>query len=420
MSQVTYNNEKHDLKKVKYQNDTGSTVTIRGGWLAVYNADFGTATVSDENRAVRVEVNAVGNSEHFAGVIDQRYDGKVILDGGVLQMEIAVPTARGQLVEMWTDQNCTIGVTVLTLQPTSNIAGGIEEGVPIAVAQQTVDRSTTAGTVLARLQWPLQPLSSSGFVSARSRTTVQLPTAAIWDNVPVTSMVQNPFLGSVLSTDFTHGNEGMPTHKYISATYAAAADGLTETEQIYMGPAAVGELRFFTTTDHQKAGGQWNVPITISGGNPWGFEVRIKQSLISDTLQNYFVGLAISQVTLEDALTDAGAIIDGGAIGFQLKEADGNAIDFIFDESGQTQNEYDDNFFIPVADTYDTIGMYFNGTTIQNYLNGVASGTVVLSTIIDDADFPTAAIFFPSIYTSSANAADFTTTIDWMQVGQLA
>ena len=419
MSQVTYNNEKRDVKKVKLQNDSGSEITVRGGHLVVYNADNGTATVADETRAVRVEINATGKSEDFAGVIDARYDGKLIADGGVLQMEIAVPTSRGQLVEIFTDQNCTLGTTILTLQSASFIAGGIEEGVPIAIAAQTVDRSTTSGTVLARLQWPLKTSDVGGTVSARSRAVTALPTAALWEAVPIAELKVNPFFGSLLDTDFTHG-DGMPNSSYTSATYAAVAEGKTETEHIVLGPGVTGELRFFTTTDHQIAAGQWNVPITVSGGNPWAFEARIKQSLLTDTLANYFLGLGINLLTLEDALSDAGAITDGGALGFQLKEADGNAIDFIYDETSQTQNEHDDNYFVPVADTYNTVGMYFNGTTIQGYVDGVSLGTAISAVDIAAADFPTAAVLFPTFYLKAANAADFTVTLDWIRVAQVA
>ena len=415
MSQVTYKSEKVSKKRVMFENNTGSSVTVRGGWQVVYDQNQGTATDVDGERATRVQIND-GNAKNYAGALTEEHDGKIVADGGTRLMDIYVPTADGQKVPIWTDQNCTIDVTILTLQDNSHVAGGVIEGRPIARAMQTVDRSSTAGLVQALLQTNVEGAE----VSVRGRTAAQLPSALIWDNFDLSAArAGNAFAGSFFESDWTHGGD-MPDNVYVSATYAAAADGKTDTEKIYMGPGATGELRFFTLTDHQKVGGQWNVPITISGGNPWAFEVRIKQSLISDTLQNYVVGLGISLVTLEDALTDAGAIIDGGFLGFQLKEADGNALDFIYDESGQTQNEHDPNYFVPVADTYDVLGMYSNGTTIQGFLNGAALGTAISAVDIAAADFPTAAVFFPSIYASSANAADFTTTADWMRVFQPA
>ncbi|KKN72405.1 hypothetical protein LCGC14_0411180 [marine sediment metagenome] len=415
MSQVTYKSEKVSKKRVMFENNTGSSVTVRGGWQVVYDQNQGTATDVDGERATRVQIND-GNAKNYAGALTEEHDGKIVADGGTRLMDIYVPTADGQKVPIWTDQNCTIDVTILTLQDNSHVAGGVIEGRPIARAMQTVDRSSTAGLVQALLQTNVEGAE----VSVRSRATTELPTAAIWDNFDLSAAKDDEFSGSYLRTDFTHGAEGMPTHKYVSATYAATADGKTDTEQIYMGPGATGELRFITVTDHQKACAQWNVPITISGGNPWGFEVRIKQSLITNTLANYVVGLAISQITLEDALTDAGAPIDGGILGFALKEADGNAIGVIYDESGQTQNEHDAAFAVPAADTYNTFGLYHNGTTIAMYLDGVASGTAISAVDIAAADFPTAAIFFPSLWLSAANAADFTVTMDWIQVFQPA
>ncbi|KKN79139.1 hypothetical protein LCGC14_0343270 [marine sediment metagenome] len=423
MSQVTYNSEKHDLKKVKLQNDSGSTITVRGGHLVVYNANFGTAADSDEKRSVRVEVNASGNSEHFAGVIDTRYDGKLIEDGRFLQMEVAVPVARGQLVEIWTDQNCTLGATVLTLRPTSFVAGGIEDGVPIAVAQQTVDRSSTAGTVLARLQWPLQPLTTSGFVSTRSRAVTALPTAAIWDNIPVTAMLTNPFLGSALVTDFTHGSS-FPDNRFVDATYAATALGKTILEGIYGGVTAIGELKLFTSEDNGAAEAQWTCPIDIdTAGTKWAFEARFKVSNITTAKMSAFVGLALAQNLGGDFIADAGAVPTTGTsyVGYFTDDAATAALDLDYLLSGQTHVEHNAAIKTMVADTYFTVGMYYDGTDIQTYTDGVTDADPILGTgDMDDGNFPTGTFLVPTIALKGGHGDDAILTLDWFQVGQLA
>jgi len=418
-NQVTYDSEQTQKKSVRYI----GTDTLQEGNLLCYDANFagadatagktGDATVNNQLRATRVEKPAAGNLEHFAGAVATGFGGIV----GPANIDIFVPTARGQKIPIWTDQNCTIDVTVLTLQPGSYAAGGQTDGHRIGKALQTVDRSSTENTVQAILQAPV--IVNDEVLTASSRTTVQLPTVEIWRNFPLHEMRINPFLGSLLETDFRHG-DGIPANTFVDATYAALAAGKTITEAIRLGTVAIGELQFFTTTDDQAAEAQWDCPIVLSGGQPWAFEVRIKQSLITDTLADYFIGLSLGQNLVGDMhVTATGVLQAEGSLGFQLKQADGNAIDLVYDETGQTQNEHDDDFVVPAADTYNTFGLYFDGTTIQPYLDGVKSGSVIIATDISAADFPTAKVFVPTFSVRAANAADFIVTIDWLRVAQL-
>ena len=151
MSQVTYKSEKVSKKKVLFENNSGASLTLRGGWLVSYDQNQGTATAVDGERATRV-FRTSANAKNFAGALTPESDGKVVVDGTTKLVEIHVPTADGQKVEIWTDQNCTIDVTVLTLQDDRYVSGGVIEGRPIARAMQTVDRSSTAGLVQALLQ----------------------------------------------------------------------------------------------------------------------------------------------------------------------------------------------------------------------------------------------------------------------------
>jgi len=74
-----------------------------------------------------------------------------------------------------------------------------------------------------------------------------------------------------------------------------------------------------------------------------------------------------------------------------------------------------------VADTYFTVGLYYNGTTIQGYLNGVATGTAISADDIAAADFPSADILVPTLcMKEGTGAADVTVTLDWIRVAQLA
>lgn len=133
--------EKQHLKKVYY---TGSD-TLKAGYLVCYDRDYGTAANVDLARASYVEKPSATNLKWFAGVVSSKSDGKT----GPCDIEIVEPT--GAMAKVFTDQNCTLGTTLLTLQAGSYYAGGVGEGPIIGIAYQTVDRSSTAGPVEAQL-----------------------------------------------------------------------------------------------------------------------------------------------------------------------------------------------------------------------------------------------------------------------------
>ena len=249
--------------------------------------------------------------------------------------------------------------------------------------------------------------------SARSRAATALPTAAIWGNFNLVEMRRNPFAGSLLECDFTHG-ENEP-----SAQFADAASLIN----VFPGTAGEGILTLFTTTDNQAAEVQWpSCPITSSGGVAWALEARLKTSQIANTEAGFFLGLMAGDTALAgDLIADDATLADVGAIGFQSKEADGDIVDLVYDKNGQTQNEHDDDYHTLVADTYFTVGLYYNGTTIQGYLNGVATGTAISASDIVAADFPAADVLVPTLcMKEGTGAADVTVTLDWIRVAQLA
>lgn len=408
-NQVTYDSEQTQKKSVRY---TG-TDTLQEGNLLCYDADFagadategktGDATVRNQLRATRVEKPAVGNLQHFAGVVATGFGGIV----GPANIDIFVPTARGQKVSIWTDQNCTIDVTTLHLQAGSYAAGSEANGHRIGKALQTVDRSSTENTVQAILQAP--PVVNDTVVTASSRTIVQLPTDAIWRNFPLNDMRTNPFLGTLLDEDFRR-----PGSAEIARTF-------TETTGLIVEQAVdIGAIRVFSSVDNEEACLQWDVPIVLSGGQPWAFEARVKVLNITDGTAAVLVGLQAPILLAGNNIVDAGAEpADDPYLGIMRLDADGNIWDFVYNENGQTFNVHDDNYIDMVADTYDTFGMYFDGTTIQGFVNGVSTGTAIIATDISAADFPTAAVVVPTFCLKSGNAADVSADLDWIRVAQL-
>jgi len=254
-------------------------------------------------------------------------------------------------------------------------------------------------------------LANSG-VSERSRAATAMPTEAIWANFNLTGMRSHPFSGALLERDWTHG-EGEGDQQFADTSSVI---------RTIPGAAGEGALTLFTTADNEAAEVNFSsCPITTTGGAAWALEARIKVSVIADNKFNIFVGLMVGDAaTAGDQIGDTGTLADLGAIGFQMKEADGDKVDLIYDKAGQTQNEHDDDYVTPVADTYFTLGMYYDGATIQGYVNGVATGTAISAVDIAVADFPAADVMVPVLAVKAAAADDFTLTVDWIRVAQLA
>ena len=122
---------------------------LKEGQGVCYNWDYGTATAANAARFNRVELPTILNSRYFAGVAARNYSAK---SGGQL-IEIYKP---GSVCNVLSKANSTIGVGILTCEAGGTYAGYFRyagfEGEGSCVPLQTVDRSSTAGKCLARLQ----------------------------------------------------------------------------------------------------------------------------------------------------------------------------------------------------------------------------------------------------------------------------
>jgi len=409
-------------KRVLYE----GTSTIREGMPVAYNYDTTTNILGydkgagghpesqtsptttaegyqNEGKFLRVEDVTAANSFAFAGVVAPgSWVGKT--GDGATWLELYIP--NGAIVPVWTDKSVTIK-DPLYLEPGQTTFTDLAIGKQVAVSMETADRSSTSGLVLAILERPLADTPAS--MVLRSRTAAQLPTAAIWQNFDLEAL-KNKAGASVLDVDFTKDEE--PGDQYTDTT---ATIGL------YPGTGGIGEMLLFTSADNEEAAAQWNVPITVSGGAKWAFETRVKVENITDARATCVAGLKFRSAALAgDVVADDGAALtDGDFVGFVRFAADGDIIDFIYDEGGQTTNVHDADYVTLEADTYVTLGMYFNGTTIQGYVNGTATGTAISAADIAAADFPTAAVVVPTLAVKGDNAADFDYTCDWIRVAQL-
>ena len=273
-----------------------------------------------------------------------------------------------------------------------------------------VDRYVTTDTAIVEFQTSEGPETIQE-ISARSRAATALPTSDIWQQFNLAAMREDALCGSLLDCDFTHG-ESEPSEQFGDASSVI---------RVIPGAAGEGVLSLFATADDEAAEVQWpSCPIVSSGGQPWAFEARVKSSLISDSKSGWFIGLMAGDNALAgDLIVDAGTLADVGAIGFQNKEGDGDILDFVYDKAGQTQNEHDDDYVTLEADTYVVVGMYYDGATIQGYVDGVATGTAISAVDIAAADFPAADVLVPTFCVKNAHADDAIKSLDWIRVAQM-
>jgi hypothetical protein len=279
---------------------------------------------------------------------------------------------------------------------------------PISIGN-ALETSTADGDIIEVLATNTADAAAD---SARSRASTLMPTDAIWNNFDRAGMRLNPLAGSLLETDFTHG-EDVPSAKFTDASAVI---------RVIPGSTGLGELTLFSTADNEEACVQWpSCPITVSGGVSWAFSALVKASQIANTKGGWFIGLMVGDVALAgDHIVDAGTLADVGSLGFQNKEGDGDIIDLVYDKAGQAQNEHDDDYHTLVAGAYVLLEMYFNGTTIQGYLNGVLTGTAISAADIAAADFPAADVLVPTFALKNAAADDVTVTLDMLIAAQLA
>jgi hypothetical protein len=105
--------------------------------------------LQNEGKFIRVENPATANFNWFAGVVAP---GSYCNKAGPATVEIIVP--NGAIVPVRTNANCTVGATQLGLGNGLQYLGAVtgdDDPTPVGLAVETVDRSGTAGVVLAKL-----------------------------------------------------------------------------------------------------------------------------------------------------------------------------------------------------------------------------------------------------------------------------
>ncbi len=127
---------------------TGATALLEGQAVC-YDFDYGTAAEYDAKRTNRVELPSITNARWFAGVAARNYAAQA--NGQFIEIN-----APGSTCNVLSQASTTVGVGRLTFECGGTYAGYFRyqgfEGAGSCVPLQTVDRSSTAGKCLARLE----------------------------------------------------------------------------------------------------------------------------------------------------------------------------------------------------------------------------------------------------------------------------
>ena len=274
---------------------------------------------------------------------------------------------------------------------------------------------------------------SGGTQTFESGDTAQAGTAAgrgpsplIWGTCPVLQYMLDPTDGCVYFNDF-QGD-------YVLANNQTATDlgegvmgftGATGGSTISMPTDEPnGALMLATTTDNESvgisclSGGNVAGQFLITTGKEAWFEARIKVANITDAKFGVFCGFAEEALLAEDGvLGDGDALTDKDYVGFLRLAADGDKLDTVFntESGGTTPITIKADAVTLEADTYIKIGLYYDGTTITFYDDGVALADTIASAATDFPDAEEMAFYF---VLNSAHDDTADAHIDWVRIAR--
>lgn len=261
----------------------------------------------------------------------------------------------------------------------------------------------------------------NGIVSYGSNFTADTgrePSANIWKNMP-TGLMTDPSKGQYIFKDvFPTVANNIAAAWYGSdlQVYTGATAGSDITDAATLG----GAVKLESTTDDQgcaiRTPAQFQ--IDIGQGRLW-FEARIKQVNITDSKFNMFCGLVeTGAVAATLPLTTSDAVSDNNLVGFQRVFVDGDALDTTYKADSVTQVTVGTDAITTVADTYVKVGMYFDGSVLYFYKDGVRLADSKTIPTADGTDFPNDVRLGFVFAVMMGHGDTGSATIDWFRVAQ--
>lgn len=394
-------------KRVYYEGND----TLKPGYALCYNQDtttnwwgYGEATLGaakteqsttaegeqNEGKWMRVEKPATANFRFFAGVVSR---GQAAVTGPCF-VDIDVP--NGAIVAVWTNKSVTIGdgMYLENAQYTPINTGTTR----IGTFMETVDRSSTAGLSLARIELPTVVYENTVATVAATG-----PSALIWNGIPVSELKSNFSAGIIYENDFLGPDNLVTTEawtitKVNSGTLSMLADE---------GGALHVDSAGSNASDDGVSAQLLNCRFLPKAGRKIAFEARVK---MNDATDQYFIGLAAADTTL----IAAGVLDDvSDKVGFYHEAAStDNKISCVTARANAADKTAD--VAANVDGKYTTVGFVIDGiTTVNFYVNGalVESGALT-------ANVPNAAMCLSVCAQIEATGADAEMDVDWVRIAQ--
>lgn len=161
------------------------------------------------------------------------------------------------------------------------------------------------------------------------------------------------------------------------------------------------------------------------------FEARINKSGIGDNGLAFFVGLGSLAPAADNLVNNTGALAATlSCLGFQCLQDDGDQVDIVYQETGQTKQTVLANAVQLTANTYVKLGFIFDpnsldpAKTVKFYiasdgLQPTEQSVYLNTTQVTAATFPDDSLLSPVLYTKTGAAAEVKARLDVITAAML-
>jgi len=373
-----------------YQERTTNPVSTSDGGVAY-------AEGSQNYNARLLVVEEVKDTDYdaFAGIVAE-VGSLAGADGDLIQ--IYVP--NGAIVPVNTDKSITIKDKLYLEAGQNTLVNATQTGMGpcVGIAYETIDRSSTAGLVWAKIVGvDFKELAIPGTLGVA-------PSESLWQDCPWKEIEGNPGIGITYFDDFMGPanlatGEGWTITQVTSGTLSLAADE---------GGALVLDSAGNASADDGAQAQLLNCRVLPAAGKTIWFEARVK---MNDATDQYFVGLAATDTTLiaSGVLDD---VSDKCGFFHAVSEAD-NKISTV--TARTSAEDITSDVATNTDGTYMTVGFKINGlTSVEFYVNGslVETGSTA-------ANIPNAEMCLSLVAQVEATGADAELSVDWVKLAQL-
>ena len=250
------------------------------------------------------------------------------------------------------------------------------------------------------------------------------PSPQIWANCPVLDIMEDPNKGYHFFDDFLQFLEDTGGWLVAGANDTCAYVATEVGGVINVGATGADNDEGYLTSGNNEAG---MVKVYTTTPRKMWFEARVRTTSIVD--QAVFIGLAEEGLAAADTLSnDDGDLASKDFVGFHADTAAPTLLDCVYREAAATGIVPKASAQTLVAATWYKLGMYFDGTYLHYYVDGVEESLTSTITGVDvdkglkvsaATDFPDGEELAVLIGVHDGEGAAKSIDIDWVRVAQL-